>query len=545
MSRRSSGSLSTGSARIATLFLGFVTLPIIFRLLGPAEFGDYSVLLSAFAFYAILVSSGIVDGVRNSLEAERSIADWEPYVVGYYLRLALLFALTGAFVLVFLSRNGYVATLFGDTYTSYVYGLAILGVSVQFQLYSRETLAGLGLQGHAESLGVLEKVAFAVVAIPLLALGFGVPGALVGHAVASIICGAIGLVAIHQHVSLSSVLRIPPREFPRTELLAVNSVSVVLLFLFALLYHVDILLLHQFRESAAVGNYRAALFVAELLWFVPIALQAVPTRSTPALWARDRVEELAPLAPKTTRYTALLTAVVAVILGALADTLVPIYFGSDATPAIGPLLVLLPGALGFALARPVFAASKAEDAVRYPIAATAGAAGITVVLNILLIPPYGMYGAAVATTIGYGSMFVFHVLAARRIGFDPLAGARLGRVAATTALAAVPIFALATVVVNPWLALLLVPLFGLFIALVFAVLTGTIAPSEPFELLAALPEPIGPRAEPIRRRLEDVNGDLTAVGWFQSMLFLAGITLLLSGILLATFGPDTGVPVFG
>ncbi|WP_394740967.1 oligosaccharide flippase family protein [Natronococcus roseus] len=537
--------LSVGTANVVALLVGFVTIPVLFRLLGPSGFGDYAFLLSVFAIYMIFVSSWITDGVRTFLAEDRPTSDWEPYVIGFYLRLAVLSALTGAFVLFLGSRNEFVAALFGEEYTVYFYGLALLVISVQFQTYSRKTLLGLGLERHSGFLSVLDSVVFAVISVLLVYLGFGVPGALTGYAVSSIVCGIVGLALIHGRVSLSSVFRVPPREFPRKKMLTSASTSVALLFLLASLYHIDIVMLQQFRESSAVGNYRAALFLAEFLWFVPIALQTAYVVPTSELWSRNRLDEITALASKTTRYTLLLTAAVAVVIAALADVAVPIYFGPDATPAIGPALLLLPGALGFALARPVLAISRGEGTLRYPVLATAGAAGINVALNYLLIPRYGMHGAAFATTIGYGSMFVFHWLSAQQIGFDPLANARLGRVAATTAFAAVPTFALATVVTNPWLALLLVPPFGLLVHLVFAVLTGAIEPAEPFGVLAELPSPVGSRAEPIRDRLEGVNGDLTVAGWFQSMLFLAGVTLLLSGVLLATFGPDTGVPIFG
>jgi len=51
----------------------------------------------------------------------------------------------------------------------------------------------------------------------------------------------------------------------------------------------------------------------------------------------------------------------AVGLAALADIAVPIYFGAEAEPAITPLLLLLPGALGFAIARPILAVSQGKE----------------------------------------------------------------------------------------------------------------------------------------------------------------------------------------
>ncbi|WP_306054422.1 flippase [Natronococcus wangiae] len=541
----SSGVLSVVSAKVVTLLVGIVSTPLLFRLLEPAGFGDYSFLMSVFSIYMIFVSSGIADGVRKFLAEDRSMSDWEPYVVGYYFRLALLFALTGAFLMIVSSRAGLVTRLFGAEYTTYFYGLALLVVSVQFRTYSRKTLMGFGLERYSEPLNVLDKVTFVVFSIPLVYAGFGVAGALAGHAVASIVVGGIGLALVHQHVSLSSVFRKPPRNFPRKKMLTFNSMSIVLLFLLSSLYHIDIVMLQHFRESADVGNYKAALTLAEFLWFVPLALQTVYVHSTSELWSRNRTRQITSLASKTTRYTFLLTAVMAVGLAALADVAVPFYFGSDATPAIEPLLLLLPGALGFALARPILAVSQGEGTLRYPVAATGVAAMINVTLNLLLIPRYGMHGAAVATSTGYGAMFAFHCISARHVGFDPLADARFGRVVATTALAAVPIFALATVVANRWLALAIVPPAGLGIYLTFAVLTGAIEPVEPFEVLAEFPDPIGSRAELVRRRLEGVHGDLTIAGWFQSLLFLTGVTFLLSGLLLALFGPKGGTPVFG
>jgi O-antigen/teichoic acid export membrane protein len=541
----SSGVLSVVSAKIVILVVGIVTTPILFRLLEPAGFGDYSFLMSVFSIYMIFVSSGIADGVRKFLAEDRSMSDWEPHVVGYYFRLALLFALTGAFLMIVSSQTGLVARLFGEEYTPYFYGLALLVVSVQFQTYSRKTLMGFGLERYSEPLNVLDKVTFVGVSIPLIYFGFGVAGALAGHAVASIVVGAVGLTLIHQQVSLSSVFRTAPSNFPRKKMLTFNSMSIVLLFMLSSLYHIDVVMLQHFRESADVGNYRAALTLAEFLWFVPLALQTVYVHSTSELWSRNQTRKISSLASKTTRYTFLLTGIMAVGLAALADVAVPIYFGPDATPAIEPLLLLLPGALGFALARPVLAISQGQGTLRYPVAATAGAAVINVVLNFLLIPRFGMHGAAVATSIGYGGMFVFHCVSARYVGFDPLADARLSRVVATTALAALPIFALATVVTNQWLALVIVPPLGLGIYLIFAVLTGSLEPAEPFEVLAEFPEPLGSNGDLIRQRLEGVHGDLTIAGWFQSMLFLTGLAFLLSGLLLAMFGPETGVPVLG
>lgn len=533
-----SGVFSVVSAKVVVLFVTAVSTPLLYRLLGASGYGDYAFLLSIFAIYMIFVSAGVTDGVRKFLAEDRTLPNWSESVVGFYFRLAVTLAASGALVLVVAAETGLVARAFGDELTIYFYVLAILGITAQFRDYARKTLMGFGLERYSEPLKVLDKLGFVVVAIPLVYLGFGVMGALAGHLVASVLVAAVGLVLVHRRVSLSSVYRTPSERFPRRRMLTFNSMSVVLVFLLMSLYHIDVVMLQQFAESEDVGNYRAALVLAEFLWFVPLAIQTVFVHSTSELWSQNRHRKISDLASKATRYTFLLTAVMAVGLAALADVTVPIYFGAEATPAIEPLLWLLPGALGFALARPILAISQGKGTLRYPVAATGAAAVLNVVLNVALIPRYGMAGAAIATSVGYGTMFVCHCWSARLVGFDPLADARLGRVGLATVLGGVPIVALATAIANPWVALAVVPPIGFAIFVSFAVLVGALDLIEPFEIASLFPDPIGSRADSIRGRLEAGHSGGPALNWFQRLLFVGGLSLLLSGVALGVLGPN-------
>ncbi|RQG95374.1 flippase [Natrarchaeobius chitinivorans] len=536
-----SGILSVVGAKIVVLGVTVVSTPLLYRLLGADGFGEYAFLLSIFAIYMIFVSSGITDGVRKFLAEDRSTPNWMAHVVGFYFRQAVALAVVGALGIVLVTQLGFVAVLFGAELTVYFYVLAVLVLSAQFRDYARKTLMGFGLERYSEPLKVLDKVSFVAIAIPLVYLGFGVVGALAGHLFASAVVATVGLALVHRRISLSCVFSRPTDRFPRTRMLTFNSMSIVLVFLLMSLYHIDIVMLQGFTESEAVGNYRAALTLAEFLWFVPLALQTVYVHSTSELWSQNRRRKITELASRTTRYTFLLTGLMAVGLAALADTAVPLYFGPEAEPAVTPLLLLLPGALGFALARPVLAVSQGEGTLRYPIAATGVAAGINVVLNAVLIPRYGMHGAAVATSVGYGSMFVFHCWSARQIGFDPIADARIGRASATIALAAFPIVAVTASISNPWVALAAVPPFGFAVALAFALLIGALDPAEPFELLALLPDPVGSKANEVRDRLENDDRDGASTrSWFQRVLLVLGLSLLVSGFALGLLGSAVG-----
>ncbi|WP_121743067.1 oligosaccharide flippase family protein [Natronorubrum halophilum] len=533
-----SGVFSVVSTKVVVLVVTAVSMPLLYRFLGASGFGDYSFLMSVFAIYMIFVSSGITDGVRKFLAEDRTAANWSEHVVGFYFRLAAILAVGGAVLLLIAAQSGIVSSVFGDGLSIYFYALTLLVITAQFRDYARKTLMGFGLERYSEPLKVLDKVGFVVVSIPLVYFGAGVLGALAGHLFASILVAAVGLALVNRRIPLSCVFSKPTSDFPRREMFTFNSMSIVLVFLLMSLYHIDIVMLQQFRDSASVGNYRAALTLAEFLWFVPIALQTVYVHSTSELWSQNRHRKITELASRTTRYTFLVTAIMAVGLAALADVAVPVYFGAEAKPAIEPLLLLLPGALGFALARPILAISQGNGTLRYPVAATGIAAVINVILNAVLIPRYGMSGAAVATSIGYGSMFAFHCVSARVIGFDPLADARLGRGAIAAILAGIPIVSLASVITNQWLALAIVPPVGFLVFVAFAIFVGALDSAEPFEILSIFPDPIGSRANEIYERLEARTNDQSSRSWIQTLLLAAGIALFASGIALGILGPE-------
>lgn len=496
------------------MLLGILSTPILYRWLGPSLYGEYATVLSAHAIFMIFISSGVADGVRKYIAEDRADDDWESYVIGFYLRLAAILAGIGAVILAGLAYVGFFEWVFGPAFTTYFYVMIAMIIAAQFWAFARKSLMGFGLEKYSEPLKVLYNVSFVGVALPLVYFDYGVVGALIGQIVGTAIAAVIGAVLVHRRESLYSAFRSPPRSFPKREMMTFNSLSVVLILCLMSLYHVDILMLQSLVNGEQVGHYKAALVFAEFLWFIPITLQTVFVHSTSELWSQGKVEKVTDLAARTTRYTFLLTAVMAIGMAALAGAVVPVYWGTGSEPVVDPLILLLPGAIGFALARPILAVSQGKGELKYPIAATATAAVINLVLNALLIPRYGMHGAAVATSIGYGSMVVFHVWSAWQVGFNPLSDARIPRIVATSVVASVPIFGMArlfsTVVSVPVIgeipiSTFLVPPLGLVAFLATAIVFHAVGLSELLKICTEFPDPIGSTARPLYRRVRDLN----------------------------------------
>jgi O-antigen/teichoic acid export membrane protein len=535
--------LSIAGGRIAVILVSALSTPLLTYYLSTSEYGAYGVVMALFGLLMILVSSGINSGVRKYLAEDRDRQAWASQVFGFYFRVALALAVIPAALFAVAAYTGLVARIdmFGPSYVPYFYLLAVLTLAAQFREYVRRALMGLELEHVSEPIKVLHRVLFGVLGVGLAALGFGVVGVLAGEVIASLAAFLVAFYFINKEVRLSQALQPIPDTFPKRELFNFNYLTVVYIFLLTSMYHVDVLMVNDIINGQTAGVYKAALVIVQFLWLVPRSVQSVLIQSTSGLWADDNIERVNEIASKATRYTLLFTLLLAIGLGALANDFVPFYLpqGKGYEKAVLPIILLLPGTLGFAVARPIFAISHAKGEMKVVIGATGASAVINLVLNGLLIPMYGMLGAAAATSIGYGSLPVFHYFGARHIGYEPFADARLPRIALTGLAAGIPIVALSLAIERPWLALLIVPPVGFVLYASMALATSAIDAGEVFSVLEALPEPVAARARRLRNTVQDPSATLAPITsdqagqLFTRVLLIAGLAALVAGIALA------------
>lgn len=484
------GFLSILGSNIGTLTISIIVTPVLVRLLGASQYGEFAFMVAVYGVINMVVAPGVSTGVRKYIAEERETPDWSQHVFGFYVRVSLVLVGSVATILWLATYTGAIEKFVPGYFSNYFYILIAWVVLAQFFSVGKNTLRGFGLEHYSDPLLVIQNALFGVVGLSLVYYGYGVVGALIGKAVAVGVITLAAFVFVSRQVPLRSVFRRVPDGFPWKDLLAFNFLNILLLFLVTSLYNVDIILLQTLAGNEQTGYYRAALTVAEFIWFVPFAVQTALLHSTSDLWNRGRLDRITELASLVTRYVVLFTSLLAIGLVALGDVFVPLYFGSDFTPAITPLFLLLPGAVGFAIARPIFAIGQGKGDLGSLLVATGVAAGSNVLLNLLLIPRYGMHGAAIATSVGYGLMLVMHVRSAHIIGFSPLKDLRLVRVAGTVLASSVVIVGLAETIPYDYVRLALVPPLGFVAHSAIAIKLGAIDGTELQGFLSNLPDPI-------------------------------------------------------
>jgi O-antigen/teichoic acid export membrane protein len=162
----------------------------------------------------------------------------------------------------------------------------------------------------------------------------------------------------------------------------------------------------------------------------------------------------------------------------LIDSFAPLYLGSEFAASATPVRMLLPGVICFAVTKPIYSIGQAKGELQNLIAATLMSSLINIVLNIALIPRLGMVGASIATSIGYGTMILFHSISAHRIGFRPLSEIKMKRISAAVLVFFSIVFFVDIHIHSDVLSLLTVPIVGVICFPVIAVLFDLVKVEE-------------------------------------------------------------------
>jgi len=167
-------------------------------------------------------------------------------------------------------------------------------------------------------------------------------------------------------------------------------------------YRFDIIFLKIFSTPAQIGFYSTATFMAETLWFIPGAVSLV-------LYSKLVTgERSGNITSGVLKYAFLSVVFTAIVLLVIAKPLIRFFYTDSFLPAFSPFIILLPGVIMLTI--PKILSSHFAAVLEKPEITLKGraiAVVFNIVLNILLIPRYGMYGAAFASSFAYTIESIF------------------------------------------------------------------------------------------------------------------------------------------
>ena len=167
-------------------------------------------------------------------------------------------------------------------------------------------------------------------------------------------------------------------------------------------YRLDQFVLAIFVARAGVGHYSVAASISEGAWWISGAVATVIVPSLTRM-GKKRAEEVTPV---ICRNTLLISIVASICLAALSPLIIPVIFGSEFSPAVRPLMLLMPGAAAVSVARVLSSYMFSQGRVIYSTYTTLIALGATIIFDFAFIPWLGIEGAAIASSIAYSSSMI-------------------------------------------------------------------------------------------------------------------------------------------
>jgi len=395
-----------GLAGLASRIASVILLPFLTRALGPASYGRIETMVALIALLVPLLRAGVATAFFR-FYYERELAPDRGLVVRTSFWFTVLGATVGLVVGLLAAPALASAMLGGDAYANVVrIGFAVLAVNL---LYEQLTaLYRVEERSVAFTIASLINLAVTVLAtiVAVFAFDAGPAGALAGTGTGTAVV-LVGLIWQRRTELAPGFDRDLVRRMNRFGLPLLPAGLAIWVVDFA-----DRLLLGRIADQHEVGLYAVGVKIASAMVLVQLAFRT----AWPAFaYSLDEGPEARRTFAYVLTYTSLVGIWMSLALGLLAPWLVRLLAApefAEADSVVAPLA--FSGALLVAYTTLSIAATRANRTDRFWHVAVAGAV-VNLVLNLLLIPDYGMRGAAAATVAAYAVLAVGMALLAQRL----------------------------------------------------------------------------------------------------------------------------------
>lgn len=202
--------------------------------------------------------------------------------------------------------------------------------------------------------------------------------------------------------------------------------------LVTLMTSLDVLMIGLFLESTMVGFYRSVQPLKQITHFVLQSFVFLFLPLATEFYARDEIDELGDFYRVSSKWIAVLTLPPVLVFSLFSGDLIRTILSPEYLPGSLALSVLTAGLYFNALVGPNGAMLKAVGRPRVEMYAATLGVTVNLALNVLLIPIFGIVGAAFATVLGYLAFNVVEVVAIYRIvGTHPFSANSLQPIAVT------------------------------------------------------------------------------------------------------------------
>ncbi len=386
---------------IASKFFTYLFRIFVARYFGPGDYGLFSIGIAVLSFFMVFALLGLQTGVIRYIAHYRAKGDDNRVrgVITSSIKMVLPTSVVMCILMMILSP--YLAVnVFSKPGLAGI--LLVLSISIPFSVMIT-ILASVFVgfkqnkyQVFSEQISV--NLAKLVLVILFGILAFGIVGIAWSWTIAMVLAFFLSLYFLRK---VYPDLRAKVASIPmKRELFSYSLPLLLVASMGFLIMWTDTLMLGIFRTASDVGIYNAAMPTGLLLFIFPNAIAALFLPIITELYARKKMKELKRIYKTVTRWAFYINFPMFLLMVFFSGQILNLIFGPEYVAGYGVLIII---STGFMFRKSVMAVQMLQmlKKTRYIFLISASSAILNIILNLLLIPTYGIIGAATASMITY------------------------------------------------------------------------------------------------------------------------------------------------
>lgn len=368
---------------------------VLSRDLGPSGLGLYTLVFTIYMFgmqfAAFGIGAAMTKYIAQYYDEKAKIRD--------FITAGIIGSLISGFLmglLLYLLSNIIAIHFFHNSDMTYLLKItAFCFPFIAMQKVVIGTLNGMRKMKWYAIINIVQNISVVIISIILaIWLNMGLIGAVTGFVVPTIIIGLLSLSFIRNYLNLHSIkLHSTLKEIAGFGFYVVLASSIGLINT-----QTDSLLIGHLLDETKVGYYAVAVILMQAITLLPQAVQRVITPSIATYYGKKDFDNIRKLIKKTVLKSLIFTAFISVFLALSGKILIKLVFTEEFLPAYTPMLVLLIGYSIYAAFIPIGGCLGSIGKVKILYRITIIGAISNIFLNMILIPQFGLIGAASATS---------------------------------------------------------------------------------------------------------------------------------------------------
>lgn len=381
---------------------GYIIHSVVGRILGPADYGRYGLVVTLTTMVIILIGNGIPTAMSKYIsEIFETNASLVKKIKGQAVILQTI--LIGSITVLFFLSAPLISRILGDPSLTKLFRISTLIIpafamaSFYFSYYTG--LHKFNIQSILKTIRSLLKVG----AIIALAYLYKVEGSIIGYALAAFLVFAVAFIIDKFYIDRKLKERIKEEDnpvFDYKKLLNYAWQVIVFFLAYELLISIDLYLVKGIlQDDYQTGIYNAALTVGRIPYYIFYALTVILLPVISKSTAEKNNEKTNQIIGQSLRIMVILLVPSVILMAQFARPIIRIFYSSQYIDAALPMSILAYG-VGFLTIFYVMSfVMNGAGKTKVPMWISIFGVIFNAILNYFLIKKYGIVGSSIATSI--------------------------------------------------------------------------------------------------------------------------------------------------